>query len=272
MLSHVSGIHASCPEDSWCRWRQTSSSAKPPPAALTTYSPLEIEKIKEVFNIYTTEEFCSHLSLGMTQNANDSLHNTIWNLCPKAKYVSPQSVTISTAVAVTIFNEGELSVYGFMKDLQLKPDYLSFKSIMKREQTKQKSRAYFRKANLNRRMRRQKLGKERREREGGHSYQSSSFGSETFSKLTKKIPSRPRRPRARRLTTASPTEVTPARTKGVKRRHDDLAQVSINSQSNSSYDIDDTSGASSEGVCDVCDQRQPTTERHRSISKWSKVN
>ena len=65
----------------------------------------------------------------MTQNANESLHNTIWNLCPKAKYVSPQSVTISTDVAVTIFNEGELSVYGFKKDLQLKPDYLSFRSI-----------------------------------------------------------------------------------------------------------------------------------------------
>ena len=111
LLSHVSGIHASCPEDSWCRWRQTSSSAKPPPAALTNYSLLEIDKIKEVFNIYATEEFCSHLTLGMTQNANESLHNTIWNLCPKAKYVSPQSVTISTAIAVTIFNEGELSVY-----------------------------------------------------------------------------------------------------------------------------------------------------------------
>ena len=46
--------------------------------------------------------------------------------------------------------------------------------------------------------------------EGGHSYQSSPFSSETFSKLTKKILSRPRRPRARRLTTASLTEVTPA--------------------------------------------------------------
>ena len=109
---------------------------------------------------------------------------------------------------------------------------------------------------MNRRIRRQKLGKVRRERdllrlEGGHSYQSSSFRSETFSKLTKRIPSRPRRPRARRLTTASPTEVTPARAKGVKRRHDDLAKVSINSQSNSSSDTDDSSGANSEGVCDV---------------------
>ena len=133
MLSHVSCLHASCPEDSWCRWRQTSSSAKPPPAALTNYSSLETDKIKEFFNVDATEEFCSHLTLGMTQNANKSLHNTIWNLCPKAKYISFQSVTISGAVAVTIFNEGELYIYGLMKDLQLKPDYLSFRSKKKRE-------------------------------------------------------------------------------------------------------------------------------------------
>ena len=55
LLSHVSGIHESCPEDAWCRWRQTSSSAKPPTAALTNYSPLEIDKIKKVVNIYATE-------------------------------------------------------------------------------------------------------------------------------------------------------------------------------------------------------------------------
>ena len=75
-LTHVSGIHANCPEDSWCRWRQISSSSKPPPPNLTNYYPHEIDKIKEVFNIYATEEFCSHLTLGMTQNANEPLDNT----------------------------------------------------------------------------------------------------------------------------------------------------------------------------------------------------
>ena len=47
LLTHVSGIHGICPEDSWCRWRQTSSSSKPPPAAPTNYSQKEIDKIKE---------------------------------------------------------------------------------------------------------------------------------------------------------------------------------------------------------------------------------
>ena len=150
-----------------------------------------------------------------------------------------------------------------MKDLQLKPDYLSFRSIIKREQTKQKKRSYIKKANLNRRVRRQKLGKERREKgllrlEGGHSYQSSSFGSETF---TKKRPSRARKPRAGRLTTAVPTEKTPAGDNGVKRRR--VVQDSNTSPS----DTDNSSGASSEGVCDICDQRQPPQNIHRSLSK-----
>ena len=81
-------------------------------------------------------------------NANESLHNIIWNFCPKAKYISPQSVTVSTAVAVTVFNEGELSVYGFMEDLELHPTLLAFRSLCKREDTKVKNRDYFRKRKI----------------------------------------------------------------------------------------------------------------------------
>ena len=324
-LSHVSGKHTDCPKDSWCRWKQTFN---PPPPKDTNYSEIDIEKIKEVFNIYASEEFCSHLTLGMTQNANESLHNTIWCLCPKAKYVSPQSVTISTAVAVTLFNEGELSIYGFMRDLQLGTTYLSFRSIIKREETKRKRRSYFKKANLNRRVRRQKLAKERREKdllrkEGGRSYQSSSFGSETFSKPVKRRPSRARtsrprgrttstRSRGRRISTTKSTRgkrqhadtsdnsispvdlnspsdtdestsvVTPttsrskriATTKSTrgKRQHADTSDDSISSMDpNSPSDTDESTSGSSEGVCDICEHRQPPPESQGSISKLPSV-
>ncbi|KAI6652973.1 hypothetical protein LOD99_4050 [Oopsacas minuta] len=70
---------------------------------------IDIEKVKGEFNAYATEEFCSNLKLGLTQNANESLHNTIWILCPNGKYVSLQSIRISTAIAILTFNEGELS-------------------------------------------------------------------------------------------------------------------------------------------------------------------
>ena len=266
LLSHASGIHDNCPMNAWCRWRQTSISSEPPPTALTNYTQQDIAKIREVFQIYCTEEFCSHLTLGMTQNANESLHNIIWNFCPKARYVSPQSVTISTAVIVTVFNEGELSIYGFMRDLQLHPTYLCYRSLCKREHTRRRRRAYFQKSNVDRRVRRRKLIKERRERdllrlEGGRSYQSSSFGSETFLNPPKRRPIKARRPRASRIATTTRTEVTS--------RHDDPAEDSLTLSSNSN--TDNSSDASSDGVCDICDQRQPPPERHRSISKWSKI-
>ena len=179
-LSHTSGIHENCPVNTWCQWRLSS---KPPPTARTNFTQLDIDKIKEVFQIYGTKEFCSHLTLGFTQNANESLHSTIWNICPKAKYVSPQSVAISTAVAVTVFNEGELSIYGFLKDLQLHPTSLAFMSLCKREHARLQSRSN--KRNLDRRARRQRIVNERSERqrlrlEGGHSYQSSAFARKHF--------------------------------------------------------------------------------------------
>ena len=101
--------------------------------------------------------------------------------------------------------------------------------------------------------------------EGGHSYQSSYFGSRTFSKSIKKKSNRIRRPPARRLATALPTEEATAWVKCVKRRR--VAHVSNSSPSNSSSDNDDSRGASSESVCDICDQRQPPP----SIYKWPKV-
>ena len=79
-------------------------------------------------------------------------------------------------------------------------------------------------------------------------------------------------PRARRLTTASSTKFTPARAKGLKRRHHDLTHVSNSSPSNSSSNTDDSSDASSEVVRDiVCEQRQ-THRKDVDRSRWSKVN
>ena len=109
LILHASGDHATCEVDSCCRWRKTSPTYKPPPAT-TNYTSKDILKVREVLKTFGTEGFCKHLTLGMDQNANESLYNTIWNLCPKAKHISPQSIRISTGVAVTIFNEGELSL------------------------------------------------------------------------------------------------------------------------------------------------------------------
>ena len=118
LLDHAAGNHSGCPtgENSWCRWNRPPSSTTP--ATLTTFTTIDIQKVREAFNSYATTNFCSHLTLGLTQNANESLHNMIWS---KNKYVSPQSIRTSTAIAVLICNEGELSLFGIMYDLGLAP-------------------------------------------------------------------------------------------------------------------------------------------------------
>ena len=274
-LDHVCGDHSNCPEDTWCRWRQTSASAKPPPASKTNYTSDEQAKVREVFQTYASEEFCSHLTLGLTQNANESLHNLIWNFCPKAKYVSPQSVRISTAIAVSIFNEGELCLYGFMRDLNLNPSTVSFRSVCQREKVKKQHRNYIKKANVHRRARRQKLSKLRREKEllkleGGHSYKSSTYGAETFTK-----PSKPRRARGRcgpRRSTTSRT--TTSRGKGVKRlkipqTESDDSEPSI-SESDSSQTDNERDSIPKE-TCVICQLTHPPSQRHQAISIWSRV-
>ena len=83
LLDHAAGNHSGCPtgENTWCRWNTPSSSTTP--ATLTTFTPIDIQKVSEVFNTYATTEFCSHLTLGLTQDSNESLHNMIWCLCPQ---------------------------------------------------------------------------------------------------------------------------------------------------------------------------------------------
>ena len=102
-----------------------------------------------------------------------------------------------------------------MKDLQLRPNHLSFMSIIKREETKRKRKSYFKKANLKGRVRRQKLAKEQREndllsKEGRRSYKSSSFGLETFFKHIR---------RCRRIVTMKST-----REKAHKRQYEDTSE------------------------------------------------
>ena len=69
-LSHTSGDHSTCPSTakSWCRWRVVVYSGEQPPEALTHLSAKDVEKVREVFEIFGVEEFCQHLTLGVTQH------------------------------------------------------------------------------------------------------------------------------------------------------------------------------------------------------------
>ena len=51
LLEHAAGNHSSCPtgENSWCRWNKPSSSTTP--ATLTTFTPVDIQKVRDIHYI-----------------------------------------------------------------------------------------------------------------------------------------------------------------------------------------------------------------------------
>ena len=257
LLDHAAGNHSGCPtgEDSWCRWNKPSSSTTP--ATLTTFTTTDIQKVQEAFSTYATTEFCSHLTLGLTQNANESLHNMIWCLCPKNKYVSPQSIRKSTAIVVLNFNEGELSLFGVMYDLGLAPSSQVYQSISNRVHKLETSRTSKKKSNFQRRRRRMKVVKQYREKallksEGGESYRGGQFGAESTQRKMR-LQTRGRGRQARRVTT------------GVKRKLKERTPT----PSLSSPSSDDHSSSSDESttLCAICNQREPDPVALRRVGK-----
>ena len=185
LVSHVAGDHNKCPDGSasWCRWKLAETTGSIAPPAVTNFSTLEIAKVEETFQLFAIE-FCSHLTHGLNQNANESLHNTIWSLIPKSRYVSPQSIRVSVKFAILIFNEGEAFIYKLMAELGLNPSENIYFKAMNRENERRRNASRQVGANVQRRRRRlrnMKLHRERdiQKKEGGPSYLSSSFGSES---------------------------------------------------------------------------------------------
>ena len=181
----------------------------------------------------------------------------------KIHFPSAQSMRISTAIAVAIFNEGELCLYALMRDLKLNPSYVSFRSICKREHIKKQYGIYTKKANVHRRARRQKLTQLRREQqllrlEGGRSYKSSNFGAKTFTK-----PSKPRR--ARGSSGASTTKTyrgIACNSKGVK-----LSLIRPSESESSISDTDSSNDKESNTIPkDICEICQLQTLHRRDIN------
>ena len=180
----------------------------------------------------------------------------IWSLCSKSKYVSPQSIRISTAIAVLNFNEGELSLFGIMYDLGLAPSHQVYQSICNRVHKLESSHTSKKKSNFQRRRRRMKLVKQYREKallksEGGVSYRGGQFGAES-TQSRKRGCTRGLVRQARRVST------------GLKRKLKERSAPSISSPSSG-----DASGSSDESttLCAICDQREPDPVALRRVGK-----
>ena len=102
--------HVHCPpgDKSWCFWQRAVAHGKEP-GTHKDHETLGVEigkKMVPIFQRLTDEELLKRCSRKKTQNANESLHNLIWKLCPKAVFVSRKTMETAVALAFSQFSIG----------------------------------------------------------------------------------------------------------------------------------------------------------------------
>ena len=105
LLDHLVEKHESCPfsKSSWCYFQKTlalsveDSSITPPKLRLSYLNGDELSRLQDVFLKFASLDMCSALTLGLTQNANESLHSVLWHNAPKGKRVGQYSLQASAS-------------------------------------------------------------------------------------------------------------------------------------------------------------------------------
>ena len=129
---------------------------------------------------------CGALTMGKTQNANESLHSVVWHNSPKGKFVGQKSISCSTALAVTSFNEGSLSFAAVFREYGIVPSFTTLRHLGERDKTRniKRERAIRqtqrrRRRQLDVRSRVAESSRQRREK-AASKYSGGKFGTERF--------------------------------------------------------------------------------------------
>ena len=125
LLSHTKEKHDHCPpgDSSWCYFQKRMAQyiidgGSTPPSTREPYlTPAEFARAVEVLKVFESLSFCSSITLGKTENSNESLHNMLWHNSPKSKHVGQKSLAASTGLSVLSFNDGSLPYSRVMEKL-----------------------------------------------------------------------------------------------------------------------------------------------------------
>ena len=197
LLEHLVEKHTNCPfsTDSWCYFQKARAvnfedpSFVIPPLRQPYLTESEYGRAKEVFASFASLSMCGALTMGQTQNANESLHSIIWHNSPKAKYVGQKSIEASTALAVTTFNDGEMVLASVLNSLSISPSYSTLLHLSRRDHARNQKRERAilesqkrRRRQLTTRSIAAESSRKRRSKTGSTSiYKTGKFGTEIFS-------------------------------------------------------------------------------------------
>ncbi len=117
--------HAQCPPGprSWCFWQRALADSKEPGTHKSheTLPPEIGKKLVPIFKRLSDEELLKRCSRSMTQNANESLHNLIWRLCPKVTFVGRRTFKTAVLSAMWQFSMGSTFRVALCRTLKIVP-------------------------------------------------------------------------------------------------------------------------------------------------------
>ena len=115
ILLHLSSTdkmpkHMHCPPGvhSWCFWQRALAKSESPPSHEDheTLPPQIGTKLVPIFQRLSDEKLLKRCSRKATQNPNESFHQLIWKICPKAIYVGRRTMRTAAMLALCQFSMG----------------------------------------------------------------------------------------------------------------------------------------------------------------------
>ena len=187
VLFHCSDVpdverHKFCPRTAttWCEWQKDAvnktDSYKP-----KVNLPVCIKDVLEpIFKDLSRDDLLSKCLHGMTQNANESFNQILWNKCPKNVFRGRTVLELGVSSAVVAFNEGARGLSKVLEKLGIKEGECT-KSIYESRDRKRKRGADFKKTETGKKMRKSLRAKKKglldkeKVKEGGESYAKGAF-------------------------------------------------------------------------------------------------
>ena len=195
LADHLVENHDNCPHtrDSWCYMGKNIAEVKDDDtiAPVNLRAPYltepELARLLYVYQKFASIALCSAVTLGKTQNANESLHSVLWHNAPKIKRVGQKSLQASAALAVTTFNEGSMSLASVLTTLGVSCSHKTLLYFARKD--KERNRCRIKAVSDTQKRRRRILQSQflsaessrRRREKAGSKYKSKAFGSEASS-------------------------------------------------------------------------------------------
>ena len=104
----------------WCKYLQSEKDPKIKFDHKSHNLPEAVmDEIKPIFKDLTHPDLLNKCLDGYTQNANESINQKIWKICPKNQYHGAQTVRTAVGLAVITFNDGMKRLSQVLKKLDI---------------------------------------------------------------------------------------------------------------------------------------------------------